>query len=215
MLSLTRRSLAVLGLLLALPVGAQQGAAVKMPAQTPDAVIKSTTDQLQDLISKNKATYEADKAAFYKVVDELVVPRFDTKYIAQLILARNWRGATPEQRSRFEVAFKNMLIRTYADTMLEYSSQVKAEIKPLRLDPKATDVTVNTNVLRTSGPPIPVGFSLHVVDGEWKIWDISVENISVITAFRSQIAAEVKTSSLDAVIQKLEAGQAIRPVTEG
>ena len=174
------------------------------PAEPADAVIKKATTEFQALIAANHEKYRADLQGFYKVVDDKVVPHFDTKGIAQLVLGKNWKTATPEQRTRFESAFKDSLIRTYARALLDYYDSVNAEWAPLRAEAGATDVTVNAKIIRKDAPPIPLAFSVHAVADQWKIYDIAVENISLITNFRSQINAEVKASGLDAVIKKFE-----------
>ncbi len=183
------------------------GAALAVP--TPDEVVKTATGELQSDIGKNHDKYAADKPAFYKMVDGRIVQYFDTQYIAQLILARNWKTATPDQRKRFEVAFKNMLIRSYADALLQYHDSVKAEVKPAQMAADAKEATVNTQLLRKEGPPVQLAFDMRLKDATWKVYDIKVENISLITNFRSQVASQIKSSSLDAVIQKLESGQQV------
>lgn len=190
-----------LGLCLALGLACPVGAA---PAQSADVVIKSATTEFQDLIKANHQKYRADVDGFYKVVNAKVVPYFDTKGIAQLVLGRNWKAATPEQRTRFEAAFKDSLIRTYARAMLDYHDSIETQWAPLRAEAGADDVTVNVKILRKDAPPIPLSFSMHTVGDRWKVYDIAVENISLITNFRSQINVEVKANGLDAVIQKLE-----------
>jgi phospholipid transport system substrate-binding protein len=174
------------------------------PSQPADAVIKTATTEFQELIKQNHEKYRADLPGFYKVVEEKVVPHFDTKGIAQLVLGRNWKTATPDQRTRFEAAFKDSLIRTYARAMLDYHDSVSAEWAPLRAEAGATDVNVNAKILRQNAPPIPLTFSVHAVGDQWRIYDISVENISLITNFRSQLNAEIKANGLDAVIKKFE-----------
>lgn len=182
-------------------------AAQAAPTPTPpDAVVKGTTEKLQALIKQNLSQYQANQALFYKVVDDTVVPHFDTRYIAQLVLARHWRGATDEQRSRFESAFKSMLIGTYANTLLEYHDSVRAEWKPLRMAEGATEVTVSSSLMRPNGPPIPVGFVMRLNNGAWKIYDITIENISLIANFRGQFNGEIRKSGLDTVIQSMENG---------
>lgn len=180
------------------------GAAQATPAKPADEVIRNATTEFQDLIRQNHEKYRSDLPAFYAVVDEKVVPHFDTKGIAQLVLGRNWKAATAEQRKRFEAAFKDSLIRTYARAMLDYHDSVEAEWLPLRAEAGATDVTVNAKILRKDAPPIPLAFSVHAVGDAWKIYDIAVENISLITNFRSQLNTEIKANGLDAVIQKFE-----------
>lgn len=182
--------------------GAVHGAEASLPPA--DEVIKTATTNFQNLIRENHEKYRSDLNGFYTVVDREVVPNFDTKGIAQLVLGRNWKTATPEQRTRFEAAFKDSLIRTYARAMLDYYDSVDTEWAPLRAEPDATDVTVNVKLLRKNAPPIPLAFSMHNVGGQWKVYDIAVENISLVTNFRSQISVEVKASGLDAVIKKFE-----------
>jgi phospholipid transport system substrate-binding protein len=174
------------------------------PSQPADVTIRAATEEFQALIKANHEKYRADLPGFYKVVEEKVVPHFDTKGIAQLVLGRNWKTATPEQRTRFEAAFKDSLIRTYARAMLDYHDSVKAEWAPLRAEAGADDVTINAKILRTNAPPIPLSFSVHAVGDAWKIYDIAVENISLITNFRSQLNVEIKANGLDAVIKKFE-----------
>ncbi len=180
------------------------GVASAAPTQSADVTIRTATEEFQALIKANHEKYRADMSTFYNVVEEKVVPHFDTKGIAQLVLGKNWKAATPDQRTRFEAAFKDSLIRTYARAMLDYHDSVKAEWAPLRAEAGATDATVSAKILRQNAPPIPLSFSTHVVGDAWKIYDISVENISLITNFRSQLNVDIKTNGLDAVIKKFE-----------
>jgi len=175
----------------------------------PDEVVRKASSELQSDISQNVEKYQKDKAAFYSMVDTRIQQYFDTPYIAQLILAQNWKTATPDQRKRFEIAFKNMLIRSYADALLQYHDSVKAEVKAAQMASDATKATVNSSLMRKDGPPIPVAFDMRLKDDSWKVYDIKVENISLVTNFRSQVAAQVKATSIDEVITKLESGQQV------
>ena len=181
----------------------------------PDEVVKTTTERLQKEIAAREKEFKADSGKLYAFVEEVIVPKFDTKYIAQLILARHWKNASDDQRKRFQVAFKDMLVHSYANALVEYHTSVKAEWMPLRMAPDATDVTVQSRLVRGNGkPPLPIGFAMRLKDGEWKVYDIVIENLSLITSFRSQINSEIKRSSLDALIQRLESGQKVEPEAE-
>jgi len=175
----------------------------------PDEVVRKASSELQSDISQNVEKYQKDKAAFYSMVDTRIQQYFDTPYIAQLILAQNWKTATADQRKRFEIAFKNMLIRSYADALLQYHDSVKAEVKAAQMASDATKATVNSSLMRKDGPPIPVAFDMRLKNDSWKVYDIKVENISLVTNFRSQVAAQVKATSIDEVITKLESGQQV------
>lgn len=181
----------------------------------PDEVIRSATESAREQINENYETYKTDRHAFYTMIDETVVPRFDVKYISQLVLARNYRSATPEQRSRFTDAFQTMIVRSYADALLEYYDDVDIEWAPLRMAEDATDASVGAKIMRNSGQPIPIDFRVHKTDdGDWKIYDIAVENISVVSNFRAQFAQEVKKNGLDSLIAKLENLQIKAPTVE-
>src|SRR3546814_2710774 len=99
----------------------------------PDQVIKSTTTAIQADITKNVSQYQANKASFYKMVDTQIVPHFDTTYIAKVILGTHLKEATPAQVAQFEAAFKDMLVHSYADKLLEYYDSVNVDVKPARL----------------------------------------------------------------------------------
>lgn len=207
-----RRIAAIAALLLAsITVQAAEAAVTR----APDQIVRETTEKMQDLIRQNHAKYRSDEAAFYKVVDDVLVPRFDVRYIAQVVMGRNWRGASEEQRTRFTEAFKLMLIRSYARTLLDNYDSVKAEWQPLRMGSDVTDVTVRTTLIRSSGqPPVAIGFNMRKVQNDWKIYDVSVEAISLVTNFKSQITSEIKRTSLDDVIARLEKGEAFKATAQ-
>jgi phospholipid transport system substrate-binding protein len=178
----------------------------------PDEVVKETTERLQKEINAREKEFRADPKKLYAFVDQVIVPKFDSRYITQLILARHWKTATEDQRARFETAFKNMLVYSYADALVEYHNSVTAEWQPLRMAPDAKDVTVQSKLVRSNGkPPLPIGFAMRLKDDQWKVYDIIIENLSLITSFRSQVNSEIKRTSLDALIQKLERGKTLDP----
>lgn len=182
--------------------------------QAPDEAVKETTEKMRALISANYAAYKADHAKFNAVVDEVLVPRFDVRYIAQLVLGRNWKAATPDQRTRFANAFKNSLIRNYADALLENYDTVEAKFQPLRLAGGETEATVKCELTRKNGRPIALGFAMRQVDNEWKVYDVIIENLSLVTNFRSQFNEEIKKNGLDALIAKIESGEAVKQAAD-
>lgn len=173
----------------------------------PDQVIQDATSNLQNLLREHHDEYKANNALFQKVVNDAVVPHFDLPQIAQLVLGRNWRNATPDQRTRFQNAFKNMLINAYASALLEYYDSVTVEWKPLRMPPNATDVTVNSLLKRPGKQPVAIGFAMSLVDNDWKIYDITILDVSLVTSYRDQFGAEIKKNGLENTIQGIESGK--------
>ncbi len=193
----------------AAPAAAAQAAAV-----APDQIVRETTEHMRDLIRQNHDRYVAHQDEFYKIVDEQLVPHFDVKSITQSVLGRNSRAATDDQKKRFSDAFKLMLIRSYADTLLRNYDSAKADWQPLRLTPDVTDTTVHATLTRANGQPVQLGFAMHKVDDDWKVYDVTVEAISLVTNFRSQVNAEIKRAGLDDLIARMEKGESFKPNTQ-
>ncbi|MCR9091869.1 ABC transporter substrate-binding protein [Algiphilus sp.] len=181
-------------------------AAMAAEAKAPDVIVRNAVQRVRGLIQENADRYREDKDAFYAMIDREIIPHFDMPYIARLVLGRHARQAEPEQRRRFATAFKETLTRTYADAMLQYNSSVEAEFLPLRMADDAERATVETRLKVEDGEPIPISFVMHTVDGEWLIYDISVEGISLVTNFRAQFNQRIREEGLDALITKLESG---------
>lgn len=175
--------------------------------QAPDQAIRETTDRLRAMIDSNRAVYRADNEKFFREVETVVVPRFDTRYIGQIILGPHWRSASESQRTRFIAAFKNNLVHSYARALLEHADTVELKWKPVRMTPAAKDTTVSVDLIRKNGPPIPISFSVHRVGAEWKVYDVSIEGISLVTSFRGQYTPEIRKNGLDGLIKRLESNQ--------
>jgi phospholipid transport system substrate-binding protein len=184
------------------------GAALAEAVDTrpPDVMVREVTEQLQAEIGKRRAELKEDPAALQALIDELVVPYFDVPRIARLVLGTHGRNATEEQMQRFSEAFKTMLFRSYATALVDYHDSVTIEWRPLRMAEDATRTTVQSTLIRKDGPPVPVGFVLQKLDSGWKVFDVTVENISLVSNFRAQINGEIAKNGLDAVIQRLEGG---------
>lgn len=196
--------------LLALGLGLSAHAAAMVP---PDQLVKSVTDELRAEIAEHQAEYKAEPDKLSALIDKKVVPHFDVPRISRLVLGLHGRGASAEQIERFGNAFKNMLFRSYATALVDYHDSVKIEWKPLRLADDATRATVQSTLIRKDAPAVPVGFVMHKTDSGWKVFDITVENISLVNNFRAQLNGEISKNGLDAVIQKLEGGE-IEPETD-
>lgn len=195
------------GLLLAFALGTSAAAVTQTPRQTPDQAIRETTEQLRALIRDNRAAYEADTKMFSDMVEKVVVARFDTRYIGQIILGTHWRTASESQRQRFIVAFRNNLVHSYARALLENADMVEVKWKPVHMAQNAKEATVNVDLLRKEGPPIPIGFDVHLVGAEWKVYDVTIDSVSLATTYRSQFTPEIRKNGIDGLIKRLETGE--------
>jgi phospholipid transport system substrate-binding protein len=179
-------------------------------AQDPNAVIQSAADALAAGLEGRKEELAANKEELYALIDSVLLPRFDRRYAAQLVLGRHWRNADAEQRDRFIEAFYNSLLRRYGDGVLEYDEN-NVEILPFRGDLTKQRVTVKTMVTLDDGTEVPVNYGMVNRDSKWLMFDVTIEGISYVRNYRTELNSEIQQTSLDAVIARLEGGTGSEP----
>ncbi len=171
---------------------------------TPDVLIKETTEKLLAELTSNRQALVEDNQRLYRLVDEIVLPHFDFKRMSQLVLGRYWRQATETQQEQFVEQFKSLLVRTYATALFEYTGQ-EIVYKPFRQDEKENLAVVKTEVLQPGGgPKIPFHYSLLKDENNtWKVFDVRVDGISLVTNYRTSYATLIQTNGLDSLISSL------------
>lgn len=170
---------------------------------SPDEVIQGAVNELTEKLDGRKEQLAEDKDALYAVINDILLPRFDRKFAAQLVLAKHWRDASEEQRERFIDAFYNSLLHKYADGILEFDES-RIEVIAFRGDATAKRTLVKTNVTLGDGTKVPVHYDLVNRDDHWLIFNVKVEGVSYISNYRTELDAEVRATSLEAVIDRLE-----------
>ncbi|MDR2877355.1 MAG: ABC transporter substrate-binding protein [Chromatiales bacterium] len=191
---------ALLGLILFIGTASVNAA----PQNARDVVEGAATQAIQAL-KKNRPELERSPAKIYDFVREYLLPYFDFEYASRLVLAKYWRTATPEERERFQAAFQRTLIRSYASSMLKYSDQ-KIQFLPYRETAGSDETTVKTEVNTDSGKPVAVDYNLRRnAQGEWKVYDVIIDGISVVLNYRSTFASEIRRlNGLAPLIERME-----------
>lgn len=165
-------------------------------------LIQDTAERMLVELREHRSELESDPGLIYDLVSEIVLPHFDFETIARWVMGRYWRQATPEQRQQFTEEFRTLLVRTYARALLEYSGETLS-YAPLQAATDADDVTVRSAVQRASGPDIPINYRLHYRDDAWKVYDVNVDGVSLVTNYRSSLGSQIGREGLDAVIDQL------------
>ncbi len=195
---------ALLGAGAAFAADAAKSAPTSVDKSGPSELIESSANILLSGIDSRRAEFRKDPTGLYKLVEETLLPNFDTPYAAQLVLGKHWRNATSEQRKRFVEAFYNSLLYTYGDAMVEFTGD-RLKVFPTKVAPTDERATVRTEIKRSNGTKVSVNYSLRKVDGQWKAWDVVIDGISYVKSYREDYGAEVDQKGLDAVIARLEA----------
>ena len=167
-----------------------------------ELVTKVAQDTLKDL-DAHRSEYAKDKNKVRELVDKNMLPYFDTAYSAQLVLAKHWRTATPEQRKRFVEAFYQSLLQNYGEALLEFTPD-RLKILPFQGNPNDKVVTVRSEIRRDNGSRVPVNYSLRKTDNGWRAYDVQIEGVSYVKSFRTDFGSEIDQKGLEAVITRLE-----------
>lgn len=192
---------ALSGLLLLLTASAPLRAEGPEEAQQ---LVKETADKVLVRLKSDQERLKANPDLIYPLVEDLVLPHFDFERMSQWVLGKNWRQASEEQRSRFTVEFRNLLVRTYAKALLEYTDQAITYL-PVQPGSDPDRVTVRTEISQKgSSQAIPINYGMYRREGEWKVYDISVEGVSLVTNYRSSFATEIRQGGIDRLIARLE-----------
>jgi phospholipid transport system substrate-binding protein len=170
----------------------------------PDALVKTVTLEVVDLIAKDKEIRAGGRAKLVEVIEAKVLPHFNFASMTALAMGQGWGKATPEQRKRLTDEFKTLLVRTYASALAAYSEQ-KLDFRPLRAKPNDTDVTVNVRVLQPGAQPVTIDYSMEKTAGGWKVYDVMVGGVSLVANYRTEFANTVRASGIDGLIKELEA----------
>ena len=176
-------------------------------AEGPEQLIKGTADKVLFEIKANTATYKAQPELLNKLVNELVLPNFDFSAMTDLALGRYKEKVNADQKPAIVNEFRLLLVRTYGSALLEYNDQ---ELTYLPMEGAEADgkVTVRTEIEQSGGFPIPINYRLKLGDNGWKVYDISVDGVSLVTNYRSSFKRAIKKSGVEGLIEKLKARNA-------
>lgn len=203
----TRRAGLLGALLLAVAPLVATSAQLPIDNSAPQKLVETAARALLADLDANRESYRKDLAALQKMIDNRFLQHVDVQYASQQVLGTAWRNATPDQRTRFVNGFKQVMLGTYGSALLDFTAE-NLVIKPFRGDAAATSATVDTEIRRANGASVAVSFILRKTGDAWKVWDVSIEGIRYVGAFRSDFGPEVSQKGLDAVIARLEAQQA-------
>ena len=188
MLRLFTRSVAFFALFFAVAAHAQE---------TPDALVKKTVDEVLTTIKQTR-----DQKKLVELAEAKVVPYFDFKRMTQLAAGRAWSQASAAQQEALEKNFRTLLVRTYTAALTRVSGDAKVDVKPAAGG--GDDVTVKTLATEPGKQPVQIDYRMEKGAGGWKVYDVIVENLSLVTNYRSSFQSEIARSGVDGLIKVIE-----------
>jgi len=168
----------------------------------PDAMLSAATRVVTDALTQDNGPQGSSPAKISNLVESTILPLFDFRHMTRLAVARNWTLASPAQQSALVNEFKTLLVRTYSTALAAYRDQV-IEYGPLRMASGATDVTVKSTVSQPGTARISIDYDMEMTTAGWKVYDIKIGGISLVTTYRSSFAQTVRNVGLDGLIRTL------------
>jgi phospholipid transport system substrate-binding protein len=170
---------------------------------TPDALVRDVTNDVLGYIRSDAAIQAGDSHKVQALVNERILPHFNFSRMTMLAVGRDWRTATPEQQSRLTDAFRTLLVRTYSNALTQYRTQT-IDFKPLRGSPADKTVKVSTEVRQSGAQPIAIDYALEKTDKGWKVFDVIVAGVSLVTNYRGSFVDEISAHGIDGLIANIE-----------
>lgn len=170
----------------------------------PDELVRSVTDEVVGVIKRDKDIQAGNRQKTIALVEQKVVPHFDFTRMTALATGINWRKATPEQQQSLVAQFRTLLVRTYSTTLSAYRDQV-IDVKPPLAPPSDTEVVVRSELRQSGAEPLSIDYSLAKTSAGWKVYDVVVGGVSLVTTYRDIFAAEVRNGGINGLILSISA----------
>ena len=167
--------------------------------ESPEALVKQTVDEVLKVISQTK-----DQRQLIAAAEQKVLPHFDFKQMTQLAVGRSWSQASAAQQEALERAFRSLLVRTYTSALSRSSGDVKVDIKPSAAKPAADEAVVRSVAVESGKQPVQIDYRMAKTANGWKVYDVVVESVSLVTTYRSQFQSEIARAGIDGLIKSLE-----------
>ncbi len=167
----------------------------------PDVLVKKTIDEIVSEVKRDRSMV-ANSQKLMELVDSRVLPHFNFTRMTMLAVGRPWRDATPAQREQLVHQFRTLLVRTYSTALEQYRDQT-IEVKPANLKAGDSRATVHTLISQSGGPSIPMDYRMENSANGWKVYDVSVEGVSIVTTYRSTFTTEVSKGGIDGLIKTI------------
>jgi phospholipid transport system substrate-binding protein len=171
--------------------------------EAPDALVKRTADELLAIIKADKDIQNGNSAKMFELAEQKVLPHFDFERMTRLAVGRNWAQANDAQKQELIKEFRTLLVRTYSTSLSQYRNQT-IEVKPAKVAAADKEVTVRSAVVQQGGPPIPIDYAMEKVDSGWKVYDVVIDGVSLVTTYRGTFNDQIQKGGIDGLVKTLQ-----------
>ncbi len=170
------------------------------PIESPAVLLERTSQQVIKILKDDHELLQKEPARVYKIIDDYILPHLDEVTMAKLALGKNWKKASREQKLAFIKEFKNLLVRTYSKSLVEFSDQ-RINFFPVKVTPDMKRTSVKAEVIQPGGPSIPMAYRVRIKNNTWKVYDIKIDGISLVTSYRGTFTQEIRKSGMEGLLK--------------
>ena len=171
--------------------------------ESPDQLVKRTTDEILTIIKTDKDVASGNQAKVVELAEQKVLPHFDFERMTRLAVGRNWAQATDAQKQALTKEFRTLLVRTYSSSLSQYRNQT-IDVKPTKIAAADKEATVRTAVIQQGGPPIPIDYAMEKTDTGWKVYDVIIDGASLVTTYRGTFNDQIQKGGIDGLVKTLQ-----------
>ena len=175
-----------------------------MADDAPDQLVKNVSNEVLDIIRKDKDIQNGNTKKAIELVEAKVLPHFNFQRMTAQAVGKDWRQATPAQQKALSDEFRTLLVRTYSNALTAYKNQT-IDFKPVKMAPADTEVTVKTEIKQAGAKPIGINYELEKNGSGWKVYDVVIADVSMVTSYRDQFRQEIASDGLDGLLKSLQA----------
>ena len=181
----------------------------------PDVLARTTTQEVLAILKQDRDIQNGNQSKVYQLVETKILPIFDFNRMTQLVIGKHWPRATAKQKQDLVTEFRNLMVRTYSSSLMAFNNQT-VDFKQMSMRPGDTDVTVRSEIRQPGGQPIPINYSMYKTSFGWKVYDVTIDGVSLVTNYRSSFSNTIRQDGIDGLISTLAAQStrgAIKPAT--
>jgi len=169
---------------------------------SPDTLVDNTAQEVLSIVRQDKELRAGNMAKILDLVEAKVLPHFNFTRMTRLAMGKNWNKATPQQQEELVKEFRTLLVRTYSYALSTYSDY-KIKVEPLRSKAGDTDTTVKTKVMQDNGQPVDIDYSMEKTGDGWKVYDVTVAGVSLVTNYRSTFNSQIREGGVEKLLKTL------------
>lgn len=174
----------------------------------PDVLARTTTQDVLAILKQDREIRNGNQGKVYQLVETKILPIFDFNRMTQLVIGKHWPRATAKQKQDLVTEFRNLMVRTYSSSLMAFDNQT-VDFKPFSMKPGDTDVTIRSEIRQPGGQPIPINYSMYKTSFGWKVYDVTIDSVSLVTNYRSSFSNTIRQNGIDGLISTL-AAQSVR-----